>query len=846
MHNLARTEAVERARLLSEVTYRVTLDLTDGAGTPSEGTFSSRSEIRFRCAEPGAATFVEISAQTLRSATLNGTALDLSGYDPTKGLPVPGLAAENELVVEADCVYSTSGQGLHRALDPVDGEVYLYSQFETNDAQRVFACFDQPDLKARHTFVVTVPKHWRVVSNSPVADVTELDAGKVVTFSEGATMSTYVTAVCAGPYHEVRDEHDGIDLGVYCRSSLAEHLDADDILTITKQGFDFYHSQFGVRYPLPKYDQLLVPEYNAGAMENFGCITISEEHYLFRSQVTDFEYEQRANTILHELAHMWFGDLVTMRWWDDLWLNESFAEWASHWCNAEATRFSDAWTTFLALRKRWGYGQDQLPTTHPVYTDVPDVETVEVNFDGITYAKGASILKQIVAYVGRDAFVAGLRAYFPKHAWGNATFDDLLGALEEASGRELRDYASQWLTTAQVNTLRPEITLDGDDYGTVAVLQEAPKDYPTLRTHRLAIGLYDLDNGKLVRRKRVELDVSGERTEVAELAGERAADVLLVNDDDLTYAKIRLDERSMATIVEHVSDFASSLPRGLVWAAAQDMLRDAEMPARQFVRMVAAGIGSEADVNLVTILARTARQAVNLYADPAWQDEGRTLLASTFAGALRDAEPGSGRQLTFAQEYAALARTGADLAVLKGWLAGEGVPDGLTVDTDLRWHLLHSLVALGEYGTAEIDAELARDNTASGQRQASVVRASLPDADAKAESWAKITTDTSLPNWLQRAMLQGFWHTAQLELLAPYRDRYFADVADVWERFDGEVAQVFAILGYPSLLVDDATVAATDAWLAGEHPAPLRRLVAEGKDGVQRALRARACDTAAS
>ncbi|GIL30308.1 aminopeptidase N [Actinocatenispora comari] len=847
IHNLARTEAVERARLLSEVTYRVTLDLTDGAGAPSEGTtFSSRSEIRFRCAEPGAATFVEITAQTLRSATLNGTALDLSGYDSTKGLAVPGLAAENELVVEADCTYSTSGQGLHRALDPVDGEVYLYSQFETNDAQRVFACFDQPDLKAKHTFVVTVPKHWRVVSNSPVADVTERDADKVVTFAEGATMSTYVTAVCAGPYHEVRDEHDGIDLGVYCRKSLAEHLDADDILTITKQGFDFYHDQFGIRYPLPKYDQLLVPEYNAGAMENFGCITISEEHYLFRSQVTNFEYEQRANTILHELAHMWFGDLVTMRWWDDLWLNESFAEWASHWCNAEATRFSDAWTTFLALRKRWGYGQDQLPTTHPVYTDIPDVETVEVNFDGITYAKGASILKQIVAYVGRDAFVRGLRAYFPKHAWGNATFDDLLGALEEASGRELREYASQWLTTAQVNTLRPEITLSGENYGTVAVLQEAPKDYPTLRTHRLAIGLYDLDNGKLVRRKRVELDVSGERTEVAELAGERAADVLLINDDDLTYAKIRLDERSLATIVEHVSDFADSLPRGLVWAAAQDMLRDAELPARQFVRMVAAGIGSETDVNLVTILARTARQAVNLYADPAWQDEGRTLLASTFDAALRGAEPGSGRQLAFAQEYAALARTDADLAVLKGWLDGTGVPDGLTVDTDLRWHLLHSLVALGTYGAAEIDAELARDNTASGRRQASVARAALPDAASKAEIWTKITTDTSLPNWLQRAMLQGFWHSAQLELLTPYRDRYFADVAGVSERFDGEVAQVFAIMGYPSLLVDDATVAATDRWLTGEHPAPLRRLVAEGKDGVERALRARACDTAAS
>ncbi|MGA8114762.1 MAG: aminopeptidase N [Actinocatenispora sp.] len=847
MHNLARTEAVERSRLLSEVTYHVALDLTNGSGKPGERTFTSRSEIHFTCAEPGAATFVEISATELRSATLNGAALDLSAYDPEKGLPVPGLAAQNTLVVDAECAYSTSGQGMHRAVDPVDGEVYLYSQFETNDAQRVFACFDQPDLKARHTFVVTVPRHWVVVSNSSVESTEDRGHDKVVTFAEGASMSTYITAVCAGPYHEVRDSHDGIDLGVYCRASLAEHLDADDVFTITKQGFDFYHEQFGIRYPLATYDQLFVPEYNAGAMENFGCVTISEEHYLFRSQVTDYEYEQRANTVLHELAHMWFGDLVTMRWWDDLWLNESFAEWASHWANARATRFSAAWTTFLALRKRWGYGQDQLPTTHPVYTDVPDVETVEVNFDGITYAKGASILKQIVAYVGEDAFVAGLRAYFQKHAWGNATFDDLLGALEDASGRELREYASQWLTTAQVNTLRPDIQLDADGtYRSVAVLQEAPKDYPTLRTHRLAVGLYDLRDGALVRRQRVELDVSGDRTEVAELAGAPAADVLLINDDDLTYAKIRLDDRSMTTITEHISTFESSLPRGLLWSAAQDMLRDAEMPARQFVRMVASGVPRESDVALVSILLRTARQAINQYADPAWREEGRTLMLRTTADAMRAAEPGSGLQLTFAQEYSALAKTTEELAVLRGWLAGEGVPDGLAIDTDMRWALVQSLVTYGEFGTAEIESELSRDNTASGSREASLARARRPDADSKAEVWRQITTDTELPNWLQRAMLLGFWHTSQLDLLAGYRDRYFADAADVWERFDGEVAQTFAVLAYPSLLVSEDTVAATDAWLADtQHPAPLRRLVAEGKDGVQRALRARACDAAA-
>ena len=842
IHNLTQTEAVERARLLSGIAYRVSLDLTDGSGKPGERTFTSRTEIRFACAEPGAETFVEIGATALRAATLNGNPLDTSEYDPEKGLRVPDLAGDNLLVVEADCAYSSSGQGMHRSVDPVDGEVYLYSQFETNDAQRVFACFDQPDLKARHTFVVTVPKHWRVVSNSPVASTEERDLDKIVTFAEGAVMSTYVTAVCAGPYHEVRTTHDGVDLGLFCRASMAEHLDADDVFEITTQGFDFFQSQFGVRYPLEKYDQLFVPEYNAGAMENFGCVTISEEHYLFRSKVTGFAYEQRANTVLHELAHMWFGDLVTMRWWDDLWLNESFAEWASHWANSEATRFSDAWTTFLAVRKRWGYNQDQMPSTHPVYTETPDVEAVEVNFDGITYAKGASIIKLIVAYVGIDAFLAGLRTYFAKHAWANATFDDLLGALEEASGRELHELASTWLRTAQVNTLRPEITAADGRYESVAVLQQAPPSHPTLRTHHIAIGLYDKRGDGLVRRKRVEVDVTGERTAVPELAGEPLADVVLVNDDDLTYAKIRLDERSMDSVVSHISGFASSLPRGLVWSAALDMLRDAEIPARQFVRLLSTGLPGETDINLITALLRSGRIAINLYADPAWAPDGRALLVSTLKDVLRTAEPGGDLQRAFAEEYAALARTPEDLAVLRGWLAGDGVPDGLAVDADLRWGLIQALVANGVLGAAEIDAELAADSTASGQREASLARALLPDPDSKAAVWQQVVNDTNLPNWLQKAKLLGFWHSSQLQLLTPYRDRFFADVADVWQRFDTEVAQVFVVLGYPTQLVNETTVAATDAWLAGDHPAPLRRLVSEGKDNVQRALRAREAD----
>jgi aminopeptidase N len=846
VRNLTQVEAAERARLLDVTSYDISLDLTDGTGGPGEGTFRSVTEIRFTCAEPGATTFIEVAADRLRTVTLNGAEVDTSGWSAEKGLTLTGLAATNTLVVDGDFPFSASGQGLHRSLDPVDKEVYLYSQFETADAQRVFACFDQPDLKSVYTWHATVPSHWKVVSNAPVerTEPGQIEGSKTVHFGQSARMSTYITAVCAGPYHEVRDSHDGIDLGIYVRESMKQYLDADDLLLVTKQGFDFFHENFGVRYPLPKYDQLWVPDFNAGAMENFGCVTHAESHYIFRSQVTDFEFEQRANTILHEMAHMWFGDLVTMRWWDDLWLNESFAEWASHWCNTHATRFADAWTTFLSIRKNWGYRQDQLSSTHPVYCEMTDVEAVEVNFDGITYAKGASVIKQLVAYVGIEQFLTGLRAYFAAHAWGNATFDDLLSALEEASGRPLREFAAQWLETAQVNTLRPVAEI-GDDgtYTTVTVLQEAPADYPTLRTHRLGIGLYDVVGDRLVRRELLELDVAGATTEVDALRGVRAADVLLLNDEDLTYAKLRLDERSMSTVVGHISGFESSLPRALCWAATWDMVRDAEMAARDYTALVCAGLPKEADINLVTATLRQVQTTIGQYADPAWAPTGWQLLADTARTAVADAPAGSGFQLAWARAFIAAARNQADLAVLQGWLEGTGVPEGLAIDTDLRWSLLSALVAHGMAGPDAIESELDRDRTASGERAAALARALVPTAESKAETWRRLTGDEKLPNWLQRAMLQGFQHPSQLELTAPYTQRFFDVVDEIWATRDSEPAQEFVFFGYPAYHVSQSTVDSTDAWLAVEgHPAPLRRLIAEGKDGITRALSARAKD----
>ncbi|PGH42356.1 Membrane alanyl aminopeptidase . Metallo peptidase. MEROPS family M01 [Micromonospora sediminicola] len=844
VRNLTQVEATERARLLEVTGYDISLDLST-AVQPTGRTFRSVTEVRFRCTEPGATTFIETAAESVRSATLNGDPVDLSDWSAEKGLTLTGLAAENVLVVDADFGYSNSGQGLHRTVDPVDGETYLYSQFETADAQKVYACFDQPDLKSVYTWHATVPDHWRVVSNMPVEREEAAGEGlKTVHFTVSERMSTYITALCAGPYHEVRHTHDGIDMGYFCRASMAPHLDADDLHLITTQGFDFFQEKFGVRYPLPKYDQLWVPDFNAGAMENFGCVTHAESHYIFRSQVTDFEYEQRANTVLHELAHMWFGDLVTMRWWNDLWLNESFAEWASHWCNTHATRFTDAWTTFLSIRKNWGYRQDQLSSTHPVYCEMPDLEAVEVNFDGITYAKGASVLKQLVAYVGEEPFLAGLRAYFGKHAWGNATFDDLLSELEAASGRELRKFAAQWLETAQVNTLRPEVTIGADGaYERVLVRQEAPAGYPTLRTHRIGVGLYDLTDGRLVRRELVETDVTGEVTELSALHGKPAADVLLLNDEDLTYTKLRLDERSMSTVVQHISGFDSSLARALCWTAAWDMTRDAELSARDYVALVLAGLTAETDINLVTATLRQATTALTFYADPAWAPTGWADLARTARTALAAAEPGSGFQLAWARAYASAARSSEDLATLRGWLDGNGVPDGLTVDTELRWAVLQALVANGAAGTAEVDAELAGDRTASGEREAAYAYALVPTEANKAAVWAQLTGPDALPNWRNRALLQGLTHPAQVELTAPYRERYFATVDQVWAQRDSEPAQEFVQLAYPAYLVDEDTVAATDAWLARDgQPASLRRLVAEGRDGVVRALKARERD----
>ena len=839
--NLTRADARARSELLEVTAYQVELDLTDGAGRPGERTFRSRSTVHFRARRAGASTFVDLVADRIHSATLNGTPLDTTDYAPETGLRLAAVAEDNTLVIDADCVYSNTGEGLHRFVDPVDGAVYLYTQFETADAKRMYACFDQPDLKATFTLTVTAPADWELISNGRrTAHLDGPGGAQVARFNITPPLSTYVTALVAGPYHKHIATHDGIDLGVYCRASLAEFLDADAIVDVTRQGFDWYHQSFAYRYPFDKYDQLFVPEFNAGAMENAGCVTIMED-YVFRSKVTQAEYERRAETMLHELAHMWFGDLVTMRWWDDLWLNESFATYVSVLCQSQATQWTSAWTTFANIEKTWAYRQDQLPSTHPIAADIPDLRAVEVNFDGITYAKGASVLKQLAAYVGVDAFLRAMQAYFRQYAFGNSTLADLLRSLEQESGRNLSTWSAEWLETAGINTLRPEFRLDDQGrYTSFAILQgPAEPGGGPLRNHRLRIGRYALEGGKLARVGQIELDVSGARTEVTQLQGVSQPDLLLVNDDDLTYAKVRLDERSMATVVERIADIDDGLARALCWSAAWDMTRDAEMAARDYVRLALQGVLAESEIGVVQSIQARVRSALDRYADPSWAAEGWVQVADLALRGLRTAAPGSDFQLAWARTFAAAARTPEQIQVLRALLDGSQSVDGLVVDTELRWSLLCGLVALGAAGDADIDVELERDNTASGQRRAATARALRPSAEAKAEAWRLATTDVELPNAIVESIVGGFYHPAQHALTEPYLQRYFSSVGQIWAERPGEMARMLAVGLYPDV-ISDAALATADGFLARTTlPPPLRRLVSEGRDDVQRALRAR-------
>ncbi|MGC2999230.1 aminopeptidase N [Streptomyces sp. G35A] len=862
--NLTRDEARERAALLTVDGYEVSLDLRSALGeSGGDGprTFRSVTTVRFRCAEPGASSFADLIAPSVTAVSLNGRDLDPGQvFDGTRIL-LEDLAADNELVVDARCAYSRTGEGMHRFVDPEDGEVYLYTQYEPADARRVFANFEQPDLKAPYRFEVRAPEGWTVWSNG----AGELTDG-VWRFAETKPISTYITCVVAGPYHYVTDTYtrelpDGtrleIPLGAMCRKGLAPHFDADDVFLVTKQGLDFFHEHFDYPYPFGKYDQAFVPEYNLGAMENPGLVTFREE-FIFRGRVTRASYEGRANVILHEMAHMWFGDLVTMEWWDDLWLKESFADFMGAFSLVGATRFTDGWITFANRRKAWAYRADQLPSTHPITADIRDLQDAKLNFDGITYAKGASVLKQLVAYVGQDAFLEGARRYFKRNAYGNTRLGDLLSVLEETSGRDMSAWSRAWLQTAGVNSLTPQVLLDAEGrIDELAVVQEAAAasdqptpsaEHPELRPHRVAVGLYRrTDAGTLERYARAEADVDGARTVVAELAGAEAPELVLVNDDDLTYCKIRFDETSLATLREHLGALTDPLARALCWSALWNLTRDALLPARDFVDLVVRFAGRESDIGVLQMLHAWAESALVHYAAPAGREQAAVLLAQAAERELYDAEPGSEHQLAWARFFARTAAGPAGFELLTGLLDGTASVEGLVVDQELRWAFLEPLTAHGYADEKTLAAELDRDDTASGKRHQVRCLAARPSAAVKAQCWAQVVESDALSNALVEATISGFAQASQRELLAPYAEKYFAAIERVWTERSIQIGMDVVRGLFPALQDSQATLDATDAWLtAHEGAAPaLRRLVLEARDDLARALRGQACDATA-
>ena len=842
--NLTRKEASERASIVSVESYSVEIDLTQGSEL-----FGSTTRVRFSAKE-GASTFIDAITGAVHSVVLNGKVLEPTEVSDGIRIQLPSLEKENELVVVAQGKYTNTGEGLHRFVDPVDQEVYLYTQFEVPDSRRMFAVFEQPDLKASFSFNITAPSYWKVVSNSPTPEPHELREGvSVWNFAPTPRISSYITALVAGPYVEVNDKlvsSSGkvVPLGVFCRKSLFEHLDAEYIFEKTKQGFTFFESQFGVPYPFEKYDQLFVPEFNAGAMENAGAVTFTET-YVFRSKVTDATRERRVVTILHELAHMWFGDLVTMRWWNDLWLNESFAEYASTLATQEATEWHGAWATFASLEKAWAYRQDQLPSTHPIVAEINDLEDVQVNFDGITYAKGASVLKQLVAWVGQEPFMRGVSAYFKKHAYQNTELSDLLKELETESGRELSEWSKLWLETAGVNLLRAELEETAGTITSFSILQSAISDYPYLRPHRLAVGFFNEVGGKLVRTERVELDVQGAKTLVPELVGKKRPELILLNDDDLTYAKIRLDESSWGAALAKLSSIEDPLARALVWGSAWDATRDGEKSARAFIELVLAHIANESESTTMMTCLRQLLTVTNLYVASEYRLESQLKVADGLWRLAQNAQAGSDAQLQFIKFFAQFARNDQQLATVADLLSGKTQMDGLEIDTDLRWELLTALSVGGKVTRERIDVELEADNTANGQKAHAAAIAGMPDLKSKQEIFDKLVDTDQLSNALVNSASLAFGRVLDTSVLEPFVDQYFSKVLSIWENKSYHMAEYLLVNLYPLAIVNQALANQTEQFLKNPElvskPA-LKRIVVENLANVQRALAAQSAD----
>ncbi|MHA6742012.1 aminopeptidase N [Rhodococcus erythropolis] len=818
--NLNRSEVAERSRTIDVTGYRVELDLRSAADSAAK-TFSTVTTIDLTSSAES--TWLDFIGAAVDSVEVDGASIPVE-YDGSR-IVLRGLGGSNVVRVAAHGHYSRSGEGLHRFVDDADDQTYLYTQYEPADARRVFACFEQPDLKAPFTFEVTAPDGWEVLSNQPATRTLSVDGAQRVTFAPTLPISTYITAIAAGPYHRVASSWSRgeltVELGALCRASLAPHLDADNVFDITRQGLDFYAQHFDYPYPFGKYDQIFVPEYNLGAMENPGLVTFTEA-YVFRGTATDEQHQRRANTILHEMAHMWFGDLVTMVWWDDLWLKESFADFMGSLVSAEATRFTDAWVAFAIKRKAWAYLQDQLPTTHPIVADIVDLEAAKLNFDGITYAKGASVLKQLVAFVGRDAFFEAARRYFKAHAFGNTTLVDLLDVLAETSGRDVREWARIWLQTTGVSTL----SLDG-----TALVQTDP------RPHRLAVGIYDYnESGDLVRTERVELDITESRTSVDLPPGA----LTLLNDEDLTYAKVRLDAESLSTVEASLDRVSDPLARGVIWSSLWNSVRDAQLSVFRYLDMVERFAPAETDLAILSAILTDAQYAVLHYVPKSLRPNVSAGWLETTWKAVFEAEPESGRQLAWARALSAAAavndaRAGELRSILDGTCPG---PVGLALDPDLRWALWIALSATGHASVSDFDGELSKDSTSAGRTAYVRAAASIPDAETKAAAWASATTDASLSNDRLDATIAGFRSGTDPSLIEGYAVEYFSSLGKWWSERSIEIARRLVDGLFPA--AEDTS--AVDSWIQAnaEAPASLRRLVLERRDHLARDLRAQA------
>lgn len=835
---LSRLEAEERAALIRVRRYDVVIDIS-AAAVADLDTFTSRTTVEFDSAQVAGSSFIDLAATRLIGATLNGADVR---HDWKGGrLQLDGLMSHNVLEVEAEFAYGGEWQGMQRMVDSIDGELYVRTTTFIAEAPKIFACFDQPDMKGRYTFHVRAPKPWTVISNAPVDTVERLSgADQIVHFQQTQPLATYVTAVMAGPFHRTVDVVEGpdgpIELGICCTASDAKVIDPEHILGLTKAGFDLFHRLFDFPYPFGKYDQLLLEPSRSG-MENVGAVSLGRR-LVFTSRMTQLDEVELAYVVLHELSHMWFGNLVTTRWWNDTWLNEAFATFAGYFAMANATSHSDAWTRFAQQQKNLALEADQLPSTHPIAGPAPDVETAFANFDQVTYAKGASVLRQLVAYVGEQAFFTGLARYFKDHAHSNAALADLLAALEDASGTELSTWADGWLLEAHPNTLRPELTADAQGrLASLAVRQEGHAPGAALRSHRVSVGLYQDKDGRLVRTHGTEISVSGSRTDLTDLVGLPVPELVIVDDRDLTYAKQRFDDASLAVLKNRISDIDDALARTVCWTALWDMTRSGELSAGAYVDVALAAVEVETEPSILDgLLGHLGRLLASGFTP---QEFARRTgqLADVAVSALGAAPPGTDRQLTWARAVATSAGSGPHAPMLRALFDGSLVIDGLEMDFDLRWRCMRGLAAFGHSDAAEIARVLAEEPTDEAHELAAAASASLATAADKARAWERALHDDE-PAMVRLAYASAFWQPAPAELLSPYVDRYFESLESVWQSLGGSfLARALTAELFPQVY-DQSTMDRCDEWLANpDRAAVQRRVVVDRRDELARSLR---------